>query len=292
MMEVTYEGEAHHPGLQPPPPARPRPQLSPGRTAQRMEFVESRRRSRGEEEEEEEDPLLGILAEISELTSLRFPRSHQSEEEEPDPDTSLLTTAAPGVAEGDNEEMLVSSPPSTSLGTDTSTSRSRPSPRLRSGRGGLPPRRSSPFASTKIVPFLHESVQPRQIRRRKRKGSFLRKYDSTRNDNDHHQGAENISVKRTNDKVAQASQKSFSSINNKITLRNQRISSRREFLKGNGSVPNRRKGRGFNPLSQRIRRRRGRVRLPRSTPTPPTSHTHTTTTVDEPLRSHTYFKPS
>ena len=118
MMEVTYEGEAHHPGLQPPPPARPRPQLSPGRTAQRMEFVESRRRSRGEEEE---DPLLGILAEISELTSLRFPRSHQSEEEEPDPDTSLLTTAASGVAEGDDEEMLVSSSPtSASLVTDTS----------------------------------------------------------------------------------------------------------------------------------------------------------------------------
>ena len=252
--------------------------------------MESRRRSRGEEE----DPLLGILAEISELTSLRFPRSHQSEEEEPDPDTSLLTTAAaPGVAEGDNEQMLVSSSPtSASLGTDTSTSRSRPSPRLRSGRGGLPPRRSSTFASTKIVPFLHESVQPRQIRRKKRKGSFLRKYDSTRNDNDHHQGAENISVKMTNDEMAQASQKSFSSINDKITRRNQRISSRREFLKGNGSVPNRRKGRGFNPLSQRIRRRRGRVRLPRSTPTPPTSHTHTTTTVDEPLRSHTYFKPS
>ena len=288
MMEVTYEGEAHHPGLQPPPPARPRPQLSPGRTAQRMEFVESRRRSRGEE-----DPLLGILAEISELTSLRFPRSHQSEEEEPDPDTSLLTTAASGVAEGDDEEMLVSSSTtSASLGTDTSTSRSRPSPRLRSGRGGLPPRRSSPFASTKIVPFLHESVQPRQIRRKKRKGSFLRKYDSTRNDNDHHQGAENISVKMTNDKMDQASQKSFSSINDKITLRNKRISSRREFFKGDGSVPTRRKGRGFNPLSQRIRRRRGRVRLPRSTPTPPTSHTHTTTTVDEPLRSHTYFKPS
>ena len=96
VMEVTYEGEAHHPGLQPPPPARPRPQLSPGRTAQRMEFVESRRRSRGEEEE---DPLLGILAEISELTSLRFPRSHQSEEEESELDTSLLTAAAPGVAE-------------------------------------------------------------------------------------------------------------------------------------------------------------------------------------------------
>ena len=288
-MEVTYEGEAHHPGLQPPPPARPRPQLSPGRTAQRMEFVESRRRSRGEEEE---DPLLGILAEISELTSLRFPRSHQSEEEEPDPDTSLLTTAASGVAEGDDEEMLVSSSPtSASLVTDTSTSRSRPSPRLRSGRGGLPPRRSSTFASTKIVPFLHESVQPRQIRRRKRKGSFLRKYDSTRNDNDHHQGAENISVKMTNDEMAQASQKSFSSINDKITLRNQRISSRREFFKGDGSVPTGRKGRGFNPLSQRIRRRRGRVRLPRSTPTPPTSHTHTIT-VDEPLRSHTYFKPS
>ena len=290
MMEVTYEGEAHHPGLQPPPPARPRPQLSPGRTAQRMEFVESRRRSRGEEEEE--DPLLGILAEISELTSLRFPRSHQSEEEEPDPDTSLLTTAAPWVAAGDSEQKLVSSSPSTSLGTDTDTSRSPPSPRLRSGRGGLPPRRSSTFAATKIVPFLHESVQPRQIRRKKRKGSFLKKYDSTRNDNDHHQGAENISVKMTNDKMAQASQKSFSSINDKITLRNQRISSRREFLKGNGSVPNRRKGRGFNPLSQRIRRRRGRVRLPRSTPTPPTSHTHTTTTVDEPLCSHTYFKPS
>ena len=278
VMEVTYEGEAHHPGLQPPPPARPRPQLSPGRTAQRMEFVESRRRSRGEEE----DPLLGILAEISELTSLRFPRSHQSEEEEPDPDTSLLTTAAPGVAEVDSEQML---------GTDTSTSRSRPSPRLRSGRGGLPPRRSSPFASTKIVPFLHESVQPRQIRRKKRKGSFLRKYDSTRNDNDHHQGAENISVKMTNDEMAQASQKSFSSINDKITLRNQRISSRREFFKEDGSIPTKRKGRGFNQLSQRIRRRRGRVRLPRSTPTPPTSHTHTIT-VDEPLRSHTYFKPS
>ena len=282
-MEVTYEGEAHHPGLQPPPPARPRPQLSPGRTAQRMEFVESRRRSRGEEE----DPLLGILAEISELTSLRFPRSHQSEEEE-----SELDTAAPGVAEVDSEKMLVSSSTtSASLGTDTSTSRSRPSPRLRSGRGGLPPRRSSSFASTKIVPFLHESVQPRQIRRRKRKGSFLRKYDSTRNDNDHHQGAENISVKMTNDKMAQASQKTFSSINDKITLRNQRISSRREFFKGDGSVPTRRKGRGFNPLSQRIRRRRGRVRLPRSTPTPPNSHTHTIT-VDEPLRSHTYFKPS
>ena len=284
MMEVTYEGEAHHPGLQPPPPARPRPQLSPGRTAQRMEFVESRRRSRGEEE----DPLLGILAEISELTSLRFPRSHQSEEEE-----SELDTAAPGVAEVDSEKMLVSSSTtSASLGTDTSTSRSRPSPRLRSGRGGLPPRRSSTFASTKIVPFLHESVQPRQIRRRKRKGSFLRKYDSTRNDNDHHQGAENISVKMTNDEMARASQKSFSSINDKITLRNQRISSRREFFKGDGSVPTRRKGRGFNPLSQRIRRRRGRVRFPRSPPTPPTSHTHTTTTVDEPLRSHTYFKPS
>ena len=291
MMEVTYEGEAHHPGLQLQPLLRPRPQPSPGRTAQRMEFVENRRRSRGEVEE---DPLLGILAEISELKSLRFPRSHQSEEEESEPDTSFLTTAAPGVAEGDNDQMLVSSSPrsaSASLRTDTSTSRSSPSPRLRSGRGGLPPRRSSTFASTKIVPFLHESVQPRQIRRKKRKGSFLRKYNSTRNDNDPDPGTENVSVKMTNDKMAQASQKTYSSINDKITRRNRRISSRRDFLRGDESVPTRRKGRGFTQFSQRIRRRRGRVRLPRSTPNPPTSHTHAIS-VDEPLRSHTYFKPS